>query len=204
MLNRIRIRRALISGITTALIAAAPAAASRELSAPCNAAGAEKVFAPFGDNRDYVAVQDGGFEAEGVGWTLSPGATVVDENESYYLGETTDTKSLKLEDGASAVSAPTCVGLDTPKFRLVHRGPDSSEARLKVEVIYLEVERKTSRVAGELRSDGTWAPSPRLSVGVNKAGDDNANGLGTVAFRVTAVGGSYSVDDVYLDPRMRR
>jgi len=207
MLNRIRIRRAVLGGMASALaIVALPGAASAaDLTRTCGDQGARQVFAPFGDKGYYTAVQDGGFEASGAGWQLDDGATVVDGNESFYLGNAADSQSLSLPDGASATSPPTCAGLDTPKFRFILKGPGSSgTARLKVEVVYLEVSDKASKTPGVLAAEPEWATSPKLSLGLTKIGDTNGDGVGTVAYRFTAVGGDFSVDDVYTDPRMRR
>jgi hypothetical protein len=208
MLNRIRIRRALTgvaaSALMLAVVTAVPAAASVKLRGTCNLEGAAPVFASFGDGNGYVAVDNGGFEGGDAGWSLSPGAAVIGENESFRLGGADHTRSLALSEGASAVSAGTCVGVDTPTFRFVLRGSDSSKAKLKVEVVYLEVGKKESRVVGELKANRAWVASPRLDAGLKDAVDVNGDGVSTVAFRFTAEGGSVSVDDVYLDPWMRR
>ncbi len=119
--------------LATALLALAVFAGSAQA---CSYSGAEKVFSPWGDQRSYVLAPDGGFEAGGSGWQLNRGATVVEGNESYYLNDAGDSKSLSLPAGSSAVSPPVCMALDTPSFRLVARNSGDPSSQLRVEAVY--------------------------------------------------------------------
>ncbi len=51
-------------------------------SAACPYVGAEQVFKPWGDQKNYVLAPDGGFEGGARGWALSGVAAVVPGNET--------------------------------------------------------------------------------------------------------------------------
>src|SRR4051794_3038232 len=95
---------------TTALVAAALAlAAFAGAAQACSSAGAEQVFRPWSDSRNYVLAPDGGFEAGAKGWSLSGGAQTVAGNESYNLNSSADRTALSLPPGSSAGSPPVCM-----------------------------------------------------------------------------------------------
>jgi hypothetical protein len=61
-------------------------------------------FARFGDLAHYKLVKGASFERGATGWTLGGGASVVSGNESYYVGGSSHSKSLKLPGGSRAVT----------------------------------------------------------------------------------------------------
>lgn len=171
----------------------------------CSYSGAEKVFSPWGDQRNYVLAPDGGFEAGGSGWQLSRGATVVEGNESYYLNDAADSESLSLPAGSSAVSPPVCMSIDTPSFRLVARNTGDPSSRLRVEASYKLLGLVRTRTAGTIQAGSEWAPTQSVSTVLTLS-----TVLGTlipsaIEIRITPLdaGGRWQVDDVYIDPFRR-
>ena len=192
-LIRIRIRRllALVAACALALVAV-PAAASA-----CAYPDSKQVFSRFGDDNWYIPFPDGGFESVASGWGLTGGAKVVKGNETFYLGSSKDFRALTMPKAATATSPQTCIGNDTPSFRLVLKS-SSTTARLKVQFMFPDSYGQIVTKDVALLSAGSkWAASPILSANIGRS-DIYAQ------LRLTAVGGTFYVDDVYLDPKMRR
>jgi hypothetical protein len=188
--------------LATALLALAALAGSAQA---CSYSGAEQVFSPWGDQGNYVLAPDGGFEAGGSGWQLNRGATVVQGNESYFLNDAGDSKSLSLPAGSSAVSPPVCMSIDTPSFRLVARNSGDPSSQLRVEASYKLLGLIRTKTAGTLRAGSTWAPTQSVSTVLTLS-----TIVGTlipsaieISFTPLDSSGKWQVDDVYIDPFRR-
>jgi hypothetical protein len=188
--------------LATALLALAVFAGSAQA---CSYSGAEKVFSPWGDQRSYVLAPDGGFEAGGSGWQLNRGATVVEGNESYYLNDAGDSKSLSLPGGSSAVSPPVCMALDTPSFRLVARNSGDPSSQLRVEAVYKLLGLIRTKTAGTLGAGSTWAPTQSVSTVLTLSTIVGTLIPSAIEIRFTPLDsrGRWQVDDVYIDPFRR-
>jgi hypothetical protein len=188
--------------LAIALLALAVFAGSAQA---CSYSGAEKVFSPWGDQRDYVLAPDGGFEAGGSGWQLSRGAAVVEGNESYYLNDAGDSKSLSLPAGSSAVSPPVCMALDTSSFRLVARNSGNPSSELRVEAVYKLLGLIRTKTAGTLRAGSTWAPTQSVSTVLTLSTIVGTLIPSAIQIRFTPLdsSGQWQVDDVYIDPFRR-
>ena len=194
---------ALTASATTAnagvLVASAPSCEDQALS---------KTFLPWLDVADYTALSGGDFESGAQGWSMTDGAAVADGNESHYVGGSDHSKSLALASGASATSPAICVGITHPTVRFFVKrrstGLLSSLATLRVDVLF---ETATGDVAslpiGSLPANGYWQPTLPVVVVANLLpllpGE-----MTPVAFRFTAQGGDFSVDDVWVDPYSRK
>jgi hypothetical protein len=192
--------------LATLLIAALPALAVFAGSAQaCSYSGAETVFSPWGDQRNYVLAPDGGFEAGGSGWQLSRGAAVVGGNESYYLNDAGDSRSLSLPAGSSAVSPPVCMALDTPSFRLVARNSGDPSSQLRVEAVYKLLGLVRTKTAGTLRAGSAWAPTQSVSTVLTLSTIVGTLIPSAIEVRLTPLdsSGQWQVDDVYIDPFRR-
>jgi hypothetical protein len=188
--------------LATALLALAAFAGSAQA---CSYSGAEPVFSPWGDQHNYVLAPDGGFEAGGSGWQLNRGATVVEGNESYYLNDAGDSKSLSLPAGSSAVSPPVCMALDTPSFRLVARNSGNPASQLRVEAVYKLLGLIRTKTAGTLRASSTWAPTQSVSTVLTLSTIVGTLIPSAVEIRLTPLdsSGQWQVDDLYVDPFRR-
>jgi hypothetical protein len=161
---------------------------------------AEQVFSQFGDSSRYASLFNGGFENSATGWFLSGGARVVSGNEPYYIsGDRTDSHSLLLPAGSSAYSGTVCFALGDWHLRFMAKRLSSSGS-LRVQVIVPSLLGVLSILdGGTVSGNGSWAPSPRLALLLSNV--TSLLGTKAVAFRFTPVnGGSYQMDDVYLDP----
>jgi hypothetical protein len=156
--------------------------------------GATKAFAQWGDPRYYVFGQNGGLEQGSAGWMLS-GAGVVFGNEPYYLHSTTDSHSLLLLRGGSALTPAMCMGTSSTVVRFFVRG----DANLRVQVVERNLLGFVVGILDWTTIDGTsnWQPSPAV---VNLDSLQGLVGVSSVQLRFTALNGASLVDDVYVDP----
>jgi len=161
-----------------------------------------QIFLPWNDRAYYTLSPGGNFEGTIPGWSLATGAQVVPGNETFYVGRRTDAKSLRVPAGGSAVSSPMCIDRTYPSFRFFARNLSGGYGDLQVEVLWWESGvRRTMRAGLDRRAGTAWTPvrSLRLPSGALSTGQ-----LEPVTFRFRAIGGSYQVDDLYVDPFMRR
>jgi hypothetical protein len=188
--------------LATALLALAVFAGSAQA---CSYSGAEKVFSPWGDAHNYVLAPDGGFESGASGWQLNRGSTVVEGNESYFLNDGADSKSLSLPAGSSAVSPPVCMSIDTPSFRLVARNTGDPSARLRVEATYKLLGLIRTKTAGTLQAGSAWAPTQSISTVLTLSTLAGTLIPSAIEIRFTPLdaSGRWQVDDVYVDPFRR-
>jgi hypothetical protein len=170
----------------------------------CSYSGAEQVFQRWGDNHSYVLAPNGGFEATG-GWALSGGATVVAGNESFHLGGEADSHSLSLPAGSSAVSAPICMSLDTPIFRLLARNTGDPSSRLRVEAVYPLLGLVRTKTVSTVTAGPEWAPTQQMSTVLTLSTIVGTLIPSAVQIRITPLdsSGHWQVDDLYVDPFAR-
>lgn len=195
-------RRGLVALVAAALLAMAAFAGSAQA---CSYAGAEKVFSPWGDQRNYVLAPDGGFEAGAVGWSLSRGAQVVEGNETYYLNDAADSKSLSLPAGSAAASPPVCMSIDTPSFRLLARNGGDPSSRLRVEATYKLLGLVRTKAITTLSAGSSWAPTQSVSTVLTLSTLVGVLIPSAIEIRFTPLDakGQWQVDDVYIDPFRR-
>jgi hypothetical protein len=202
------VRRLVALLIATAAIAVLPASAAMAgvlvQSAPsCSAQTLSQPFARWLDPLSYTLAPGGGFEAGGPAWKLSGNAAVVAGNEPFYVRAKSDTRSLRLPSGSSVTSPVMCVGLAHPTIRMFTKvsGGVPLLSSLRIEALVednLGLIKSLPVLAVPLGSQ--WAPTlPGLLVAnllPLLPGD-----MTPIAFKITAVGpGTWSVDDVYVDP----
>lgn len=179
------------------LVASAPDCESQSLS---------RTFLPWWDVANYTALSGGDFEGAGDGWSMTGGSAIGDGNESYDVGGSDDAHSLSLPAGASATSPAICVGLSHPTIRFFAKrqsGGWLSLASVRVDVLF---ETSSGEVAllpiGHVGNGGSWQPTSPMPVVANLLpllpGEHTP-----VAFRFTAQGAAFSVDDVWVDPYAR-
>jgi hypothetical protein len=190
-----------------AATSAAPASAALGVSCPDPTS---QPFAAWGDSAFYKLASNGGFENGAAGWTLAGGAQVVGGNEAFAVSGA-GARSLALPGGSSATTAPMCVSLLSGKMRFFARNSGSSDARLRVRVLYnggfgslLGGLGSTLGVAdvGTITAGRTWRPSPQIAM----LGGTLPLLTTSVQFRFQPVGasGAWQIDDVYLDPLKHR
>src|SRR5215210_5853282 len=123
------------TSVARAAIASPASAGILTVSATdCADAGLTQPFKRWNDSDYYKLVKSGSFEGGATGWQLNGGASVVSGNESFYVGGSTNSRSLKLPAGSSAVSPAVCVGVREPTLRLFARRNSGLLSTLFVEV----------------------------------------------------------------------
>lgn len=175
----------------------------------CHEPKIENPFLFDGDSLDYVLSPSGSFEGEATGWQYFDGAGVAAGNDPFGLQEGADEQVLNLPPGSSAVSPLMCVDLDFPTFRFALQQLADDQEKLKVEVIYPDVDRPKFRKVAMIRADHEdgWGLTDHLALEPERGGVDP--GGRRMAMRFTVSGDSaapatgYQLDDVYVDPRCR-
>ena len=206
-----RMRAVLVTALSvlgcTAL--AAPAAEANILSLLPGSCGGEvysQPFARWGDMSNYVLMPGGSFEAGSPVWVLSGGAKTAAGNESYHVRAASDVSSLALPAGSSATSPAACTSIYHPTMRFFLRNAAASSSQLKVEALYPGL-LGAVQVAklGVLQGTAAWQPSPVMTLLLSNLLATLSLDRTSIAFRFTPLDGSgaWSVDDVYLDPRMK-
>jgi hypothetical protein len=189
--------------------AVAPAAQANVLSllpGSCGSQPESQPFSQWGDRAYYTQVPGGDFEAGSPPWLLAGGAKVAAGNESYHVGDGSDSSSLTLPTGSSATSLPSCTNIYHPTVRLFLRNTGSASSRLKVEALYPGLlGRVQTATLGQFSGSSSWAPSPVMALLVSNLLATLSLDRTVIAFRFTPVGssGAWSIDDVYLDPYAR-
>jgi hypothetical protein len=191
--TRMSLHRSLIgcTVILAFLLLAAPAARA---DGGCEGQVLEQPFVPWSDWAQYTLVGDGDFAAGAAGWNVD-GADLVDDNEPWYVHGPSAPRALRLSAGDSATTPPMCVSLEHPTMRFFLRNGGGPLGALEVDVVMSNGLTLPVGVVPGLLGDDAWTPSPTLPVVGNLLDDE-------VSFRFTAIGigGSYVIDDVYVDP----
>ena len=189
--------------VVAALATSGPAAAAIPTPTVCVTPSFSQTFLPWRDTALYTKSPGGDFEGALAGWSLTAGARVAAGNESFYVGNRSDDSSLLLAAGTSAVSAPMCIDRSYPSFRFFARNLTGGTGDLQVDVLWQESgTRKSMKATLDKKAGTAWTPVHSLKL---PSGALSTGRLEPVTFRFTATtAGSWQVDDVYVDPDMRR
>jgi hypothetical protein len=179
-----------------ALSAAPSVAGAATAMAYCSTSTGSQVFAPLLDTRYYVPVPGGTFEAGTPSWTLTGGAATVTADDPFDIGGRAETTALQVPGGAVATSPALCMDVTMPTMRYTVRA-DRAGAVLKL----MESQDGGSwqTVASYTSSGTSWAAPSYDLTGPLKMSTLTKN-TSNVAFRLVATGGTFTVDDVYVDP----
>lgn len=208
-------RAGLAIAITSLLAVPAAMAASSTLWAGMatnmpTACDSQVLVQPFTANNDsgsYVFAPNGGFESGKTGWALTGSPNVVSGNSSFYVHGTADSKSLSIPAGSSATSPAICFGKLYPWSRLFVNGPSGSSLRVDLRYIDSSGALRTLTLA-TLSGAGSWkltgrlvAPSTLISTtSMLTYVAPNGERYSAVAYTFTPSGGTWRIDDLYVDP----
>ncbi|HEV7807405.1 MAG TPA: hypothetical protein VGO80_16415 [Solirubrobacteraceae bacterium] len=178
-----------------------------DAAASCDAETLSKPFEPWFDTALYTPLRGGDFETGAAGWTLSGGAAVASGNEPFQVAGPGDASSLAIPAGGSATSPPICVGLEHPTVRFFANrtsGGLLGLGTMEVEVLF---ENKLGFVnslpIGVVLPSTGWHPTLPMTVLANLL-QLLSHERTAVAFRFTPLlGGSWSIDDIQVDPYQR-
>jgi hypothetical protein len=171
--------------------------------ANCNDYTYSQVFLPWADPANYTLAPGGSFETNNAKWSLIGASRVTSDNESFNVGDANDHSSLLIANGGTAISPAMCVGLGQPTARVFFKQVDGSTlAGLRVDVLFDDVTGEThAQYIGMLGARSAWTVSPQMAIVANLL---PLLDVGTpVAFRFTALAGSFAIDDLYVDPWAR-
>ena len=201
MVSKARSRGARVS-VTAAAAAVLAAALPAPASAGCPQSTLSQPFAQFGDSAWYTPAPQGSFEIGAPGLSLSR-ASVTDGNESYNVAG--GTHSLTVGPGGVASTPWFCISSEYPTFRFFARQLGGASASpLNVSLRWIDVLGVgVDTGAGSLHWHGAWTPSPVMGLASTLPLLMPGSTL-MVRLRFQAgPGGSWGIDDVYLDPYRR-
>lgn len=209
MLTTRRARRALVTAAATAfaLVPAASADAALVETGACDDAPLSQPFAQFGDNATYKLAPGGDFEGAH-GWTLRGGATTVSGSEPFAATGELGSSSVRVPAGGSVTSPATCVNASYPSFRLFVKSSGgllglSLLPAMTAEVLYRDGLLGLIPVpAGVITQSAKWSPSG-VQLTLSAVGALVAGGEAPISIRLTSLAGTWTVDDVFIDPYTR-
>jgi len=160
--------------------------------------GSLQPFAQFGDNNDYFAFSNNGFESGVTGWKLA-NAFLSGGNEPWAVNGG-GSSSLTIGPGGSASGPKVCAALNAPGWRMFAKS-NGANGPLQAQVVFYGL---LGNVTGILNVTsfspsgyGTWQPSGNVPSAL-------ALPLLTYSAQLrltsTATSGTWQVDDVFVDP----
>jgi hypothetical protein len=193
----------LAAAAALAVLPAAGASADVINTGVCDGAALSQPFAAWGDSAQYKLLPGGNFEGSLAGYTLSGGAKVVSGSEPFAAGA----KALSIPAGGSVLTAATCVNSANPTYRFFYKSQGGLLGLLPVMTVSLVYQDGLLGLVelplGIVLPSGKWQPSGK-ELTLAALGSAIANGSVPLALRFTSVAGTWSVDDVYVDPIARR
>lgn len=165
---------------------------------PCAPRTLSKAFAQWNDMNDYFLVSDGTFEAGAPTWGLEKNAAVTrGMQEPWKVNGATHNVGLSIANGSRARAPETCLTVGEEYVRFFYRTPSAKNATLVVTVTS-KSNMGTASTAVTLANTvvSAWAVSPPIPI-PNVLGE-RAEQYVDIAF--VAIGGTWSIDDVMIDP----
>jgi hypothetical protein len=203
-------RRLLTCSLLALVALAAPAGRAHAATTCPTAAQLEQPFLSFGDAAQYFLTSMGSFETKP--W---PGGTVVAGNEPFNVRRGGAADSHSLSFSRPGVTTPViCIGLFDPTIRLFAMRT-AGAGNLKISVVYTGTDGAKHTIALlpiSAPSNGSWVLSPPTPIIANATvlpradGTDPVNALPSTGVRFSfmpAVGSTWQIDDVYVDPYAR-
>jgi hypothetical protein len=199
------IRRAigvLVAATAVTLAAAAPANAGLLVASAknCETQPSSQVFLRWLDPLRYELAPGGAAESA-EGWTLAGGARIVPGNEPWKVGGS-GSMALQLPRGSRATTGVMCVGIGHPIMRFFARRTSGWLLdTLKVDVLFEGAGGQVhSLPVGLVLGGKSWQPTlpfPVLASLLPLLPGE----MTPVQFRFTPLGGgTWQIDDVYVDP----
>ena len=165
----------------------------------CSGVTYSQPFAQWGDYNSYFLATGGSFEGSNP-WSLGGGAKVVGGNEPFNLNGRTDSHSLLLPAGGSAMSPAMCLAALSPHMRLVGKASDGSGVHVDVYATGL-LGLVRLPVSADIDLSSSWAASGDVSLLLQNVLALTNLGKTSVAFRFSPIGSAtVQIDDVYVDP----
>ena len=199
--------RVALLATAAALCGALPATANAAMleGGACDDAPLSKPFTPWGDHAYYKLAPGGDFESGTAGWSLRSAGTV-SGSEPYAATGELGASSLRIKPGGSATTPATCVNIDYPTARFFAKSSGGLLGLLplmKVDVLYRDGLLGIIAVpAGVVTPSSRWNPTLQMLTHAAVGATVNG-GEAPIALRFTAVSGTWTIDDVFVDPFRR-
>lgn len=194
-----RVRKAVQRGAAVTILAVLAGAGTA--LADCPAQPTSTPFAQWGDTNNYFLVPGGSFEgsSDQVGWQLH-GASLTPGNEPFQVDGAGDGQALTIDGGGHATSPFFCVD-DTMSNLRFFAQEVTGGAGLHVSALVQTPNGITRVPVGQLAdsSSATWAPTEPIS-GDSSAIPSGESVMVALRFSVPWSGGSWQIDDIYVDP----
>ena len=165
-------------------------------------------FGQWGDDADYYLAYGGTCEANyAYAWNLTSGASIVTGNEPWYVHYSRDTQSLQIASGASATTWPSPM-ISADHARLFIKPSSVKGSKLTITTtalsnefynLYAPLLSSTYTITSS--GNSAWAPSANIPMPL-ALGPDGIQNV-TFSFSVSG-GGSWQIDDLYIDPNRWR
>jgi len=162
-------------------------------------------FLPWNDSSAYFLAPGGDMEGSpaAAGWMLQGGASLLPGSEPFDVtGNASDSYSLGLPAGSSAMSSQVCVTIQDPTFRVFVRNTGDPKSQLMMQAISFDGSGKMKTVdLGSIKAASTdWmlsSPVP-YKAAINPGPD--GTGLIGFSFGPKDASGNWQIDDLYIDP----
>jgi hypothetical protein len=198
-------RRTSISLASVALAALGAlllASAASAASTACPATTTSTPFSSWGDTSSYSLVPGGNFESSPTGWTLSGAASRVAGSDPFAITGSLGSWALSLPAGSSAQSPAVCVEGTERTYRFVAHSQGAA-AIILPELVYETALGNFTIPNKPVALTSSWQPSPILRTGALLVAAITGQSA-HLALHFTTLAGKAVIDDVYIDPRMRR
>lgn len=193
---------AALGAVVASTLAGGGVASAAGTTVACSARSESTVFSRWSDPYNYFLMPNGGFEAGSAEWALSGGAAVGTGNESFFVRNGADSKSLTIPAGGRAESRTICVSRGEDTIRLFVKNAKVAGSILHVEAIVRNpTTGAIAQTAFDVNGDAApigWSPTMRLGI-PNLLGGSGTQEL-TLIFTTRGTAATWSIDDVYVDP----
>jgi hypothetical protein len=174
-------------------------------AASCGSQSLTSPFGRFGDGNSYYLAPSGSFESSA--WW---GGSLINGSDPFKLNSIWDSHAMQIN--GQATSPSFCITRDDPSLRFVARstqipGSNGNYSQLNVSVSVRNSNGSSANYfLGALQPQGNgWFTSPRLEYGsLFDSWLFGSDGQGTaqmqIVLTVAGQGGTWTVDDVYVDP----
>jgi hypothetical protein len=192
--------------LTIAAVPAAPAGAALVETGACDDAVLTQPFERWGDRAWYKLAPGGDAEGSLDGWSFSGGAKRVSGSEPFAVTGRAGASSFAIPAGGSITTAATCVNADYPSFRFFAKSSGGLLGLLPamtVSLVYRDGLLGLVEVPiGTVLPGSSWKPSP-VMLTASAVGAAVAGGEAPLALRFRSLLGTWTVDDVFVDPYRR-
>jgi hypothetical protein len=118
-------------------------------------------------------------------------------NESFFVHSSSDSRSLALTPGDSALSPKLCMGTTSTVTRFFVRSGDGGRVRVQVVLRGLLGQVLGTLQISDVSADSSWSPGPAI---LNLDSLLGLVGVSSIQLKFTELSGTVQIDDVYVDP----